>query len=239
MLIRTLEPEVMDTADEAAEYDAMDHSVVNRVFVDDLLSFSQRHNVRGTVLDLGTGTALIPLVLVGQSRDLSPVLACDLSFEMLKLARHHISRQQLSDSILPVFSDCKRLPVAEASCDVVMSNSIIHHIPEPLDVFREIRRVIRPGGLVFVRDLMRPQSNDDVESLVQMYAGNESTVQKQLFRQSLHAALTVEEVDRLAAQAGLPQGCVAATSDRHWTLACVACSSQGGSQDDSAHHGGA
>ena len=57
MLQRVLEPELMDTADEAREYDAMDHSAVNRQFVDDLLAVCPAPR---DVLDVGTGTALDP-----------------------------------------------------------------------------------------------------------------------------------------------------------------------------------
>src|SRR4051812_38134791 len=60
MLQRILEPEVMDSPQEALEYDTMDHSAVNRVFVDDLLA---ARPAPGDVLDLGTGTALIPIEL--------------------------------------------------------------------------------------------------------------------------------------------------------------------------------
>src|SRR5579871_5475245 len=60
MLPRVLEPEVMDSLEEARDYDAMDHAQVNRVFVADLLSFWQ---ASGTILDVGTGTAQIPLEL--------------------------------------------------------------------------------------------------------------------------------------------------------------------------------
>ena len=64
MLKRVLEPEAMDTPDEAHDYDAMDHSTVNRVFVADFLSVWDG----GTpLLDVGTGTAQIPIELCRQS----------------------------------------------------------------------------------------------------------------------------------------------------------------------------
>ena len=60
MIPRTLEPEVMDTVEEAVDYDSMDHSTVNRVFVADLLRFVEPaakpvdYSLR--IIDLGTGT---------------------------------------------------------------------------------------------------------------------------------------------------------------------------------------
>ena len=61
-----------------------------------------------------------------------------------------------------------------------------------------MRRVLRPGGLLFVRDLLRPKTADEVEHLVATYAGDETPQQRQLFRQSLHAALTLDELRVLA-----------------------------------------
>ena len=86
MLARVLEPEVMDTAAEAADYDAMDHRQVNRQFV---LDFLAQQPPMGEVLDVGTGTAQIPLELCRQ-RPGSQVLAIDLSQHMLDLAQRNV-----------------------------------------------------------------------------------------------------------------------------------------------------
>lgn len=249
-LTRTLEPEVMDTVEEAIDYDSMDHSTVNRLFVLDLLRFVASSNEpsygaqstdhadfesgktnaneghlakvnaldRRTVIDVGTGTALIPVELASIAQGIGAILAIDLSIEMLRLASRHLRRKELSHQILPVFTDAKRLPLANGSCDVVVSNSIVHHIPNPLDVFVEFRRVISSGGVLFVRDLMRPTSGEIVDQIVTEYAGDENANQQQLFRQSLHAALTVEEVREMLDEADLGDAAVVATSDRHWTI---------------------
>ncbi|MEP3479870.1 MAG: class I SAM-dependent methyltransferase [Fuerstiella sp.] len=222
MLSRVLEPEVMDTADEAVDYDAMDHREVNRRFVDDLL-LRWKHadlcrSVAGiSVTDLGTGTALIPLEIFQREPTIGKLIACDLSMEMLKIADQHIQNVG-ADCIQTLFCDCKQLPIANHSQDMVISNSIVHHIPEPESVLREAIRVLKPGGLLFVRDLMRPEANRQVEHFVQTYAGNDNADQQQLFRQSLHASLTVKEVENMLAKFNVPAQCVAASSDRHWTI---------------------
>ena len=99
-----------------------------------------------------------------------------------------------------------------------MSNSIIHHIPEPALVLGELWRVLKAGGLLFVRDLMRPDGEVALEQIVTLYAGTANAHQQQMFRDSLHAALTVAEVGALLQRCGIPAGCVRATSDRHWTI---------------------
>ena len=211
----------MDSVQEAEDYDAMDHSDVNRVFVDDLLvamapQVSNDPNL--SIVDIGTGTAQIPLELLSRSVGMKSFLACDLAAEMLKLAKTNLQRHPLGEVVRPVYCDAKQLPIADQSCDVVISNSIVHHIPEPLLVFREMRRILKPQGLLFVRDLLRPNSNAEVESFVQTYAGDENAFQQQMFRQSLHAALTVDEVGDLLADSRFSRQMVTATSDRHWTI---------------------
>lgn len=222
MLSRVLEPEVMDTVEEAIDYDAMDHGDVNRRFIDELLT-SWRHTdlsrsvARLSVTDLGTGTALIPLEMFRQEPTIGKLIACDLSMEMLKIADQHI-RSVGAECIQTLFCDCKQLPIADLSQDMVISNSIVHHIPEPEHVLREAIRVLKPGGLLFVRDLMRPETHEQVEHFVQTYTGTDNADQQQLFRQSLHASLTVEEVGGMLAELHVPLECVAASSDRHWTI---------------------
>ncbi len=100
-----------------------------------------------------------------------------------------------------------------------MSNSIVHHIPNPLNVFREMRRVVGRNGILFVRDLMRPSNAQEVERIVETYAGGENAHQQKMFRESLHAALTVDEVRDLLVASGFQPSWVKATSDRHWTVA--------------------
>jgi ubiquinone/menaquinone biosynthesis C-methylase UbiE len=229
MLPRTLEPEVMDTACEAHDYDAMDHSHVNRVFVDDFLAAAdsagmgeslRRLDPPVSVLDLGSGTAQIPIELARRPVTCR-VAALDYSWEMLRLARRNVVSVGLNRRIPILRADAKRLPCASGQFGFVVSNSIVHHIPHPPDVFAEMLRVLRPGGLLFVRDLLRPADARTVDHLVATYAGGENEHQRQLFRDSLHAALTLEEVRAILARFKLPTDWAAQTSDRHWTVSGV------------------
>ena len=215
MLPRVLEPEVMDTAEEAADYDSMDHSGVNRQFVDDLLDAGDGQPL-GNVLDVGTGTAQIPIELARRPVQCR-ITAIDLANEMLAVAHRNVAAAGLKNVTLELV-DAKGLPYAEASFDVVMSNSIVHHIPKPEATFAEMHRVLRPGGLLFVRDLLRPDSTDAVERFVARYAGDETPHQQQLFRQSLHASLTLDELQGLVQSVGIDPAGIGQTSDRHWTL---------------------
>lgn len=232
-LPRVLEPEVMDTEEEARDYDAMDHGEVNARFVADLLATgAARRDTSGSrparFLDVGTGTALIPLELCRREAS-AEVDAVDLADSMLALARRNVARAGLEARIRVAKVDAKQAPWPEGTFDVVMSNSIVHHIPDPADMLREAWRLVKRGGRLFVRDLERPATDARVAELVEAYAkvpDGPADVramherQRGLFEASLRAALTAGEVRALVAPLGIPASAVATTSDRHWTLSC-------------------
>lgn len=223
LLARVLEPEVMDSTDDARDYDSMDHGEVNRRFVDDLLTAQRRYGVPldARVLDLGTGTAQIPIQLCLQN-PLACVAAIDLAESMLQLAAENVERRGLSARITLRRVDAKGLPFADRQFAVVMSNSIMHHIPEPRNALAEAVRVLQePGGLAFVRDLARPSNEKQVLALVETYAAGCNDHQRRLFDASLRAALSVEEIRALVASLGFDPSGVQATSDRHWTWCAV------------------
>ena len=65
---------------------------------------------------------------------------------------------------------------------------------------------------------LRPESAAELDRLVALYAGDANAHQRQMFGESLHAALTLDEVRALAVSFGIAADCVQQTSDRHWTL---------------------
>jgi ubiquinone/menaquinone biosynthesis C-methylase UbiE len=222
MIPRILEPEVMDSESEAVDYNTMDHSQVNRAFVDDLLAaLPQKQDGSRTepwqILDVGTGTALIPIELCRRPGRWQ-VTAADLAQSMLNVAALNIAAAGLGAKIRPQLLDAKELPFGDGHFDVVMTNSILHHIPDPRDCFGEMVRVVAPGGLLFARDLLRPESKSELDRLVDLYAGDANASQREMFGASLHAALTLAEVRELIALFGLPAGSAKQTTDRHWTV---------------------
>ena len=218
MLQRQLEPEVMDTAAEAADYDAMDHREVNERFVADLLKYASPtdKNLGSEMLDLGTGTALIPIELCRRWSS-AKVLGIDMSESMLVLARKNIAAAGLEHSIRVEAADAKHLPYKDGQFAAILSNSIVHHIPEPAEALAEAVRVLAPGGIVFVRDLMRPRDQTELARLADLYSGGPKPEQRKMFVESLHAALTLGEIRRIVEALGFPASSVQATSDRHWT----------------------
>jgi ubiquinone/menaquinone biosynthesis C-methylase UbiE len=215
VLPRILEPEVMDSAEEAHDYDAMDHSAVNRIFVADFLA---HWNGRSPILDLGTGTAQIPIELCRQHPGAS-VVGVDLAAHMLAVGRANVTRAGLDGRIRLERCDAKGLPFPDGAFPAVMSNSIVHHIPEPRAVLAEMVRVLAPGGALFVRDLLRPRDEAELHSLVDQHAAGANDHQRRMFAESLHAALSLAELRALIAELGFDPADARQTTDRHWTWA--------------------
>ncbi len=210
---RRLEPEAMDTADEAFVYDSMDHTSVNQQFVTDLLAFAPD---LGHVLDLGTGTARIPIELCRRHPGVR-VMAVDLAIQMLEVARINLELAGLTPRIQLGHADSKALEFPAGHFEWVISNSLIHHIPEPLLALGEAVRVTAPSGGLFFRDLMRPESETELADLVHAYTGVESEPARLMFADSLRAALSLEEIRAIVSGLGFDPQTVRASSDRHWT----------------------
>ena len=153
---------------------------------------------------------------------LASVLAIDLAESMLQLAAENVERRGLSERISLQQVDAKGLPFADGQFAVVMSNSIVHHIPEPRNALAEAVRCLRkPGGLVFVRDLARPAGDKQLRILVETYTAGCNDHQRRLFDASLRAALSVEEIRAQISSLGFDPAGVQASSDRHWTWSAV------------------
>ncbi|MEM6506967.1 MAG: class I SAM-dependent methyltransferase [Planctomycetota bacterium] len=215
MLQRILEPEVMDDVAEAVAYDAMDHTQPNLSFVERLIELGIGRCDKA--LDLGTGPGDIPVMLCGPTGGVS-VLAVDLAKSMLDLAKRKIGLAGLSNRITLAQMDVKSLDLPDDCCDALFSNTILHHIPEPEAMLAEAARVLKPGGLLLIRDLVRPETKEQLDALVDQHAGDCDDQQRQLFADSLHAALTPHELGGLAQANGLGDCNVVIDTDRHMSL---------------------
>lgn len=231
-ILRVLEPEVMDDPAEARAYDAMDHREANGAFVDRLAAVwpgfqSGAGGEAGggaggdvtDVLDLGCGPGDIPLTIRRRWPG-ARVTGVDLAATMLAIARAKLAAEspQVQAGVVFTLADVKALPMSDASFDLVVSNTILHHIPKPIMILQQAARVTRPGGAVVIRDLFRPPDEAVVDSLVDQHAAQATPEQRLMFRNSLIAALTPAELADLAAAAGMPGAAVTVDTDRHMTL---------------------
>ena len=216
---RIPEPQILSPLEEANEYFSMDHDDVNRRFVDDLAV----GEIGTRIIDLGCGPGGIAIELCRRF-DAATVLAIDAEIEMLEIAKREIDIAGLLDQITLQQADvCAMEDFEDGIADLVISNSLIHHLDEPRLGLESAVRLLRSGGRLFIRDLYRPETPEEVESLVSTYAVGESERAQQLFRQSLFASLTLDEIREIARVAGgeglgISNEHVQMTSDRHWTI---------------------
>lgn len=205
----------MDTWLEATAYDAMDFATVNTAFANDAIALDPD---AVKILDVGTGTARIP-ILMCQQRPQYLITGVDLAQSMLILGQRNVEAANLSQRIRLERVDSKRMPYPDLEYDTIVSNSLVHHLPDPLAFFGEVKRLGRPDGAILIRDLIRPESDVLVDDLVAKFGGDYDPQQQQLFRDSLKAALTLAEVRELSDRVGFQQVNLSQTSELHWTLA--------------------
>ncbi|MBI4787830.1 MAG: methyltransferase domain-containing protein [Chloroflexi bacterium] len=104
-----------------------------------------------TVVDVGTGTGFMAAGLAPLARR---VIGVDFSDAMLAVARENMARFELSNVEFRR-GDLGRLPLDDATADVVVANMALHHAPDPARALREMARVCRPGGRVVITDALR------------------------------------------------------------------------------------
>lgn len=210
---RILEAEVMDTWEEAEEYDSMDFTEVNQAFAEKAVEIGPQ---KGLILDAGTGTARIPILICQQQPEWQ-IIGIDLSKNMLTIGDRNIENAKLKSQIKLELVDAKKLSYPQNHFDTIISNSMIHHLPNPLPFFQELKRVLKSGSGIFIRDLLRPETPELKDDLVNKYAGECNQHQQQLFRDSLQAAFTIAEVENIFRNAGIKEVKIYQSSDRHWT----------------------
>jgi ubiquinone/menaquinone biosynthesis C-methylase UbiE len=211
---RILEPEVMDTWLEATAYDAMDFVAVNTAFAEAAISLDPD---AVKVLDAGTGTARIP-ILMCQRRPQYLITAVDLAQSMLIVGQRNVDDAELAQRIRLERVDTKRMAYPDLEFDMLISNSLVHHLPDPLSFFQEVKRLVRPGGAILIRDLIRPDNDEIVNDLVDKIGAGYDTHQQQLFRDSLKAALTLAEVQDAIDRIGLGGVKLTQSSELHWSI---------------------
>jgi len=147
------------------------------------------------VLDLGSGGGFDIFIAGRKVGSAGRAIGVDMTPEMLAKARRNIAsyRQQTGlENVEFRLGEIEHLPVADNSVDVVISNCVINLSPDKSQVWREMARVLRPGGRVAVSDIallkpLPPQVVKSVEALVGCLAG----------------AVLVNETERMAREAGL------------------------------------
>ena len=215
---RTPEPELMTDAEQVAAYAGADFEAPHSRYVELLRERLPRLPRAGTAVDIGSGPGDITCRLA-RALPQWQLLGLDGSEPMLEYAREAARRMGLESRVQ--FHLC-RLPSAsapEVGYDLLCSNSLLHHLAEPMHLWQAVLRWSKPESAVFVMDLMRPSSEAAARQLVEEYSSNEPEVLRRDFYNSLLAAYRPDEIREQLDRAGLNRLRVEVVSDRHWLVA--------------------
>ncbi len=212
---RVPEDELMDTPQNAQAYAEVDFSEPNSKFVANFAEKFPGFDGR-SILDLGCGPGDIA-IRFAKRYPAASVIGLDGAGAMIDIARQTIARDGLADRV-----EARRWhigreanPLAPRKFDAVVSNSLLHHMSDPLALWKAIRSSAAPGTAVLVMDLFRPPSRQAAKAIVETYAGGEIELFKTDFLNSLLAAYRSDEVADQLAAAGLASLRVDVVSDRH------------------------
>ena len=126
----------------------------------------------GRLLDIGTGTGRLLELFAPR---IGSGLGIDASRAMLALARSRLARPELAKAGLGHcavrLADMYRLPLADATFDVVILQMVLHYAEDPAGALTEAARVLRPGGRLIVADLGPHDSPESVRRLAHRWPG--------------------------------------------------------------------
>jgi ubiquinone/menaquinone biosynthesis C-methylase UbiE len=212
---RVPEPELMLDSEQVLAYARADFSAPHDHFV---ALFRERfgNRVSGRVLDLGCGPGDICRRFANAFPDCT-LLGVDGSQPMLELGQTDTRDAGLGDRIEFHYGHLPETELAERF-DIVISNSLLHHLDDPQVMWQSLRRYGKPGAQVFVMDLLRPASQDQAAALVATYAPDEPDILRYDFYHSLLAAWRPDEVNRQLQDQNLSRLEIEVVSDRHFIV---------------------
>lgn len=218
---RRCEPELMDDAAQAAAYDAADFAAAHDFLVAQLAVLLPGTGLTGAVADLGCGPGDVT-VRLARAHPRAQFDAVDGAPAMLARAARRVAQAGLAQRIAV---HRRRLPaegLPRPCYDAVVSNSLLHHLHRPAGVWALVRRALRPGSVLYVTDLRRPDTPGAARALIARYGAHDGALLARDFAASLHAAFTPDEVRRQLRAAGLGWAHVHALGDRHLAVAGIA-----------------
>lgn len=224
-LPRVPEPEIMDDSGEVEAYaSAAAQKHLDRIddtFVEHAVSLV-RGRKQGRAIDVGTGPGQIVLKLA-RRLPAWEFVAVDHSTNMIRQARANLataaaSSPGLSKRVEFSIADGNRLNYPDASFDLVMCNSVLHHLAEPQRLLAEVARLAKADAAILLRDLRRP-SRLAFPFHIRWHGRNYSGTMYRLFCDSVRSAYTLPEMKILLRTSPIPGARVFSHAGTHIGIA--------------------
>jgi ubiquinone/menaquinone biosynthesis C-methylase UbiE len=211
---RITEPELMNDEAQALAYAQADFDEPHNMFIHIFKDTFPDNKVSSHILDLGCGSADISIRFARAYPDCE-IDGLDGAPRMLAQGQLAIQKAQLQDRIFLLEGVIPGVNLPRDNYDVIISNSLLHHLHEPDVLWKSIKQFGSSGSRVFVMDLMRPESEEVAREFVDLYASDEPEILRKDFYHSLRAAFSPAEIQSQLDVAGLPQLEIKILSDRH------------------------
>ncbi len=208
----------MEDETQVLAYAAADFEEVNQGFLDRFREYFPEFT-EGHILDLGCGPGDIP-VRFARALPSCRITGVDASEPMIELAGVAVKQAGLADRITFRCERFQGVSLIEP-VDAAVSNSLLHHVPNPLQFWYRLRQLVMPGSPVLVMDLLRPDSPEEAQAIVDRYAAKEPEILRRDFYRSLLAAFTEDEVAAQLAEMNLSRLIVDVVDDRHWVVSGI------------------
>ncbi len=202
---RIPEPELMNDPVQVATYAGPYLDNGYWLFIQRFRKFFPGLAPNGAILDLGCGPATIPLRLARLFPHCE-IHGVDGAFHMLASGRAAVLREGLEDrvrlfhGILPDI-----LPLPRERYEIVVSNSFLHHLADPMVLWNAVHKYSLPHAAVLIIDLLRPKNDEAAEFVVDTYVPDAPPLLREDMLLSLHAAYTLDEISAQLQEANLAE----------------------------------
>lgn len=132
-------------------------------------------NVKGgeTVLDLGSGSGIDVVLAARKVGPNGQAIGVDMTKSMIELAKKNIHKAGLPNARI-IEANINSIPLPDSSVDCIISNCVINLVPatDKAAVFKEIARLLKPGGRVAISDILaRKPLPDHITDNMALYVG--------------------------------------------------------------------